>query len=750
MPETAFSFSNLESPAAGATLPQGKHLLTGWVWPKSVGHFVDVRARIGSRIFPGVHGIPRADLAAHFQTGKKFALAAFQVVVECPPGPVAVFLEVLEIEGCWSPFQTVNFQIAPQNPPVNFAMPTGALNWLDFTRGLQRLLREVARRPDETPEKIAAALLAELPYPRYLRYPPVPLLGFVDQPAMITCCRFGRMPAFGYLFHPTLRMRRVLGTVDLQSWQPLTYGQPSPGPAAHYKMPNAVGCGFASLVDVPAQLPNPLSLRIYAELEDDSLHLCHVVRTRAHPVEEEKRPYPVQQLGTFEKILAAWHDSLAQHGMNVEQNSELERALAELRDEYERRAPLRPIPVAAPLRESPLHTSATHARPQRVILATHGLSLQGAPRFLLDYGRTLAATGVQLHVISADDGPLHAEFAALGAKVTLLETGAVFTANSATEAKSAIAGLNAAVDWASADLVVANSFTTFWAVHAAKAAGCPTILYVHESTTPATFYEQRVPPAVVSLVEEAFTLADAVSFTTASTRSYHLGYGRPERHRLTPGWIDVQVLDRWLAAHNRAALRQKFELRPDELLVCNIGTVSDRKGQHTFVRAVDLFCRRHPVLAAHTRFVLLGGRDSPFDQMLDDVLTELGRPNLVVHPETTDYLPYYAAADIFACSSYEESSPRVVLEAMALGTPIIASAVQGIPELVRADQEALLLPAGDTAAWCAGLARLLTSPELARALAARARTRVESCFSAQAVLPRHLALAAEVSQVRSN
>ena len=70
MHETPFSYSHLESPASGAALPQGRHTLRGWVWPKVGGHFVDVRARTGDRVFPGIHGIPRADLAAPFQTGR--------------------------------------------------------------------------------------------------------------------------------------------------------------------------------------------------------------------------------------------------------------------------------------------------------------------------------------------------------------------------------------------------------------------------------------------------------------------------------------------------------------------------------------------------------------------------------------------------------------------------------------------------------------------------------------------------------
>jgi glycosyltransferase involved in cell wall biosynthesis len=321
----------------------------------------------------------------------------------------------------------------------------------------------------------------------------------------------------------------------------------------------------------------------------------------------------------------------------------------------------------------------------------------------------------------------------------------VMQATSAADASAAIAHLATQADWSTADLVIANSFTTFWAVHAAKVAQRPVLLYVHESTTPATFYDRRVPAAVVTLAEQAFTLADAVSFTTASTRQCHLGYGRPERHHLTPGWVEVAALDRWRAAQDREALRKDLGVKPGELLVCNIGTVSDRKGQHTFARAVDLLWRRHPELAARTRFILLGGRQTPFDAMLADSLAALGRPNLIVHPETTDYLRYYLAADLFACSSYEESSPRVVFEAMALRAPIVASAVHGVPELVRPDLEALLLPAGDTVAWCDGLARLLAAAEIGRELASRARARAENCFDLPAVMPRHLALVARTA-----
>jgi glycosyltransferase involved in cell wall biosynthesis len=254
-----------------------------------------------------------------------------------------------------------------------------------------------------------------------------------------------------------------------------------------------------------------------------------------------------------------------------------------------------------------------------------------------------------------------------------------------------------------------------------------------------------VKPEVVALADEAFGAADRVSFTTASTRGYHTDYGRPENHRLTPGWIDVARIDRWLAENPRDALRARFRLRPGELLVTNVGTVCDRKGQHIFARAVDLLWRRHPALAARTRFVMLGGGDTPFDTVLADLLAQLDRPNLEVHAATADYFPYYAAADLFVCSTYEESSPRVILETMAVGVPILSSGVHGVTEQVRPGLEATLVPPGDTAALADAMATLLSAPAIGEELAARARARVVAEFDAAILLPRHAALAAETA-----
>ena len=790
MHETPFSFSNLESPVPGATLPPGRHALRGWVVPKPGGVIVDVRARVGSRLFPGVHGLPRLDLAGvgghvavpalnspdgatsmrprDVAAHPPVALAEFYVVVELPPGPAAIILEALELEGRWSVFRTVHYFITSATPPADVAMPSGPLRWHEYGRALQILLRAQRREPEKTVATLARETVATIPYPRDLRHPHLPFHGHLDEPAAVTRSGFGRVPVLGYLFHETQPIQRVLATFDLQAWQTIEHRQPSPGPAGYFpQFANAKNCGLFGLIDVPAQLPNPVSLRLYAELADGSLHLCPVQRCRLFTNEDEKAPYPPQRTASFATSHAALQAAMTERGIEVVFDAEMETELTRLAADFTSRAPQILLTVP-PLLPAPLSSNAP--LPKRVLLATHNLNLEGAPLFLVDYAQHLAARGAQLTVLSPSDGPLRTRFEEIGARIQIVDASAIFSAQSAADAHAAIRTLTAAVDFAAADLVVCNTFTTFWAVHAAKAScgsgfmpdirnqtvgdkprptsGCPVLLYVHESTTPASFYLNRVHADVIALVNEAFSLADCVSFTTASTRGYHTDYGRLANHRLTPGWIDVARIDAWLARNPREGLRARLGLKPGELLVTNIGSVCDRKGQHIFARAVDLLWRRQPELAARTKFVMLGGGDTPFDLVLADLLVQLNRPNLTVHPSTPDYFPYYAAADLFVCSTYEESSPRVILEAMTCVTPILSSGVHGIPEQARPDREATLVPPGDTVALCAGMARLLLSPDHCHTLTTRARVRVTAEFDAAILLPRHAAIAAEVAAGR--
>ncbi|MFM8251086.1 MAG: glycosyltransferase [Planctomycetota bacterium] len=92
---------------------------------------------------------------------------------------------------------------------------------------------------------------------------------------------------------------------------------------------------------------------------------------------------------------------------------------------------------------------------------------------------------------------------------------------------------------------------------------------------------------------------------------------------------------------------------------------------------------------------------------------------------------FYQALDIFALSSIREGLPNVVLEAMAYGTPLLATAVNAVPVLVEDQRSGVLVEPGDTAALERGLRQLLDDPDQARQMGIAARQRVEEKFSFQ-------------------
>jgi glycosyltransferase involved in cell wall biosynthesis len=88
-------------------------------------------------------------------------------------------------------------------------------------------------------------------------------------------------------------------------------------------------------------------------------------------------------------------------------------------------------------------------------------------------------------------------------------------------------------------------------------------------------------------------------------------------------------------------------------------------------------------------------------------------------------LDLFGAADASLLSSSWENFPHTVVEALAVGTPVLATAVGGVAEVVRDGENGLLVPAGDPAALAAALRRIVAEPGLRDRLAAAAAPSVE-------------------------
>ena len=737
-------FFNLETPTAGTEVPSSRHLLRGWIVGKPGCLFTDIRVRYEGRLWPAVHGFIRADLAAHFGHPTPNLPAEFTVLISLAPGTASIEFEALGISGVWRPVHTVQVKVTGSAAPPFQPDPEAPVHAHEFVRLQRYLLCNIAAEPAFSLATHVDRLVGMLPSPRYLRHPALPLRGFFHEPAIIARALYGRLMVDGYLFHEHQTIRRVLATFDLQVWQPLNHDIVSPIASQLYPgLPNAARSHVTGYIVVPAQLPRPVALRIYAELEDDSLHLCCAQQTFPFTGEEEKKPYPAASPLLFWRAQRALRARMCAAGIAVEGGALFRRELWQAWREYHDLAP-RGRPTTNFMAGDITMPPSTPLGP--ILLCTHNLSYEGAPLLFLEYARHLAQHGgASLTVVSAQEGPLRAAFRLLGATVQIVDLTPLARADSIRAWRSALATLSREIDGRAIRLVVANTLASYWAVHFAHRARRPSLLYIHESTTPTSFFRGHASKAVLPCIEETFSLATRVSFNTASTRQYYLPFARRPNYCLNHGWIDLAAINAHRSAHPRSELRARLGLAPGRLLVINPGTVCERKGQHIFASAVDLLWRQHPELAATAEFWMIGGRKSDYDTDLANLLTSIGRPNLRVLPESNRVYDYYGAADLYVCSSFEESFPRVVLEAMAMEVPILSTDVHGIPEIVRPEQEAMLIPPGNPAALATGLARMLREPDTARRFAASAHARVKENFSAALLLPRHLALTRAVA-----
>jgi glycosyltransferase involved in cell wall biosynthesis len=172
---------------------------------------------------------------------------------------------------------------------------------------------------------------------------------------------------------------------------------------------------------------------------------------------------------------------------------------------------------------------------------------------------------------------------------------------------------------------------------------------------------------------------------------------------------------------DKQASRRELGLPADRALVLYVGGLIERKGVRTLIEALAHDSSRPVAL-------YLAGEGPQLD-----ALKALAARNGVT--ERVHFLGkvgkdqvhlWMSAADMLVLPSYSEGRPNVVLEAMANGTPVVATAVNGTTELIRGGEDGLLFEPGDVAGLAACVSKVLAEPGLAAKLRVRGPERIAS------------------------
>lgn len=252
---------------------------------------------------------------------------------------------------------------------------------------------------------------------------------------------------------------------------------------------------------------------------------------------------------------------------------------------------------------------------------------------------------------------------------------------------------------------------------ACKLLRVPTVFHLHAAELPSSY--ARLPPASKSLVRKIFSLPDCCIVLGQSAANFlvnDLGVPAGKVRIVFNGVPDIQGVSRVRKGEGEGEGRLK---------VLFVGNLSERKGVSDLLQALT-----EPVLDdVPLDVVLVGGGDVARYRALAGSLGVGDRVTFLGWADKARVDQCLADADIFILPSHHEGLPLAILEALAVGVPVVCTPVGEIPHVLQHRQHALLVQPGNRQEIAAALSELAASRSLRASLATSGRRLYERQFA---------------------
>jgi glycosyltransferase involved in cell wall biosynthesis len=185
-----------------------------------------------------------------------------------------------------------------------------------------------------------------------------------------------------------------------------------------------------------------------------------------------------------------------------------------------------------------------------------------------------------------------------------------------------------------------------------------------------------------------------------------------------------------VSGSSRSASRGKIGIG-DEIVILFVGVIDYRKGVDILLQAFQPIATRYP----KTKLLLVGPKNrddakAGYYGKIKSLVVDLAIGDRVdFRPYADDVAAYYHAADIFVLPSRQEGMANVVLEAMACGTPVIATRISGTEDIIQDDSQGVRIAVEAVAELTQAMASLIDHPEKRASMGQRAVARIESTFN---------------------
>jgi len=247
-------------------------------------------------------------------------------------------------------------------------------------------------------------------------------------------------------------------------------------------------------------------------------------------------------------------------------------------------------------------------------------------------------------------------------------------------------------------LVNSHLFTgNLWGTAGALLAGLP-IVVTHHNVDVWKGRRHRV------LDRLSARYARKVVVVSEPVREFYVGRVALPRRKIVviPNGVDLEVFAACERQHAREAVRREFGLPQSATIVISVGRLVPQKGHEVLIDAFASPAAQHSDL-----FLAIVGR-GPDEQRLGERARQLGLAERVLFTGSRNDVPrLLAASDVYVAASTREGHPLSIIEAMASGLAVVATAVEGVTGVVEPGVTGLLAPVGDAEAIARALLRLL-------------------------------------------
>ena len=378
-------------------------------------------------------------------------------------------------------------------------------------------------------------------------------------------------------------------------------------------------------------------------------------------------------------------------------------------------------------------TAAPNGRLERALFLQLTAKPSGSPISGLMVVQALRELGAQVHAIFAQDGSMRADYEDAGCTTEILPHGQWLAGGPKHRRLrrwlrdwQAARKMVRRIDQLRPQLVYVNTLTGFAGALAAKWRKIPCIWHIRELFDDVGGEMHDPWPggrwAVRRLLER---LATRIVVISEAVRENVLGNSCREKTVLIPNAVDDQFFD---VTISQAEARRLLGLPLDRPIIGVPGTLRPVKGQDFFLRAMPGVVAHMPQVLA----VLTGDGDANYRRSLEHFIEEAKLQNHVRFLGTVTNMPaFYRACDVICIPSRSESFGRAAVEAMAVGTPVVATRVGGLAEIIRHRTTGFLVSYGCQEEMGAALIQVLNNHETSKATAINARTCALRRFSSE-------------------